>query len=224
MVIPAGKAKQSLLLMACAFIATVVLCSCSPPYHAEYGQSDSVPTFSTYSEYVEWLDSESDTESDVELFDAAAFLERYVADFVKYTELINGVVEVDPDVTVEGTSYCRVVADRLDTKDGISGFLRSFMTEERAYAELEFLTASTTADGAGNPPYSFVDGSTYLDTEYSGRFYPGTWDVSTARPVFVLDSLLRITFEAYEGSAAYGYTAEFVNENGVWLLDSISQQ
>lgn len=184
----------------------------------------SEPDFSTYSEYLDWLQNETSEEvskEEIPFPDASEFLGEFVSDFNYFRELINNRLETAPDTDGTMAPYERVISDHYDTQGDIRSFLSEFMTASRVTEELDFLVSPTTADGTGLPLYRFVDGVTWMNTEVSNNFYEGTWDVTGAEYVYRLEYTLRVAFDARTESGVVRYQADFVCENGIWLLDSI---
>lgn len=165
--------------------------------------------------------SSDSSEESIPFPEASEFLDNYVPDFEFYRELINSRLATVPSENQSDSPYERVISDRCDTKKGIVERLSSFMPLYRVNEEMEFLTAPTTADGKGPSPYIFKNGVTYMNTELSNSFYPGTWDTSSAEYIFILEDRLRISFRAKEDEKDLKYTADFILENGIWLLDNV---
>lgn len=179
--------------------------------------------FSTFSEYVDWLLGESSEpeESEMPFPEASDFLGEFVPKFNYFRELINNRLETASGEDEDAFPYERVVSDRYDTKGDITRFLSEFMTLSRVTEEMDFLISPTTADGTGLPLYRFVDGVTWMNTQTSNSFYDGTWDLTSAEYVYRLENELRIAFNARTETGEVRYQADFLFENGVWLLDSI---
>lgn len=224
-----NRFAQVCILLLALSVSAVLLASCFDGSDASgsvsnYSRTPSADMqFSNYSDYIEWLlygDSSSDAESKAP-FDAPEFLAGYVASFSYYRELVNSRLETVPSDDPEDAPFERVISDHYDTRANIEAYLSSFMTPRFINSELEFLVSPTTADGSGPPLYRFVNGATWMNTGISHSFYPGTWDIESAEPVYILETGMRISFIARENGKDYHYSADFVLENGVWLLDSI---